>query len=85
MGKLLLELYHSVDPVSLDRQDDFARYLGEEGGLFQFGRKGRLSNPVLNRANWLEKLLIPLIKVWGQVKDKLVVFGQFEFGHVRDK
>ena len=37
LGKLLLELYHSVDLVSLDRQDDFARYLEEKGGLLQVG------------------------------------------------
>jgi predicted nucleotidyltransferase len=37
LGKLLLELYHSVDLVSLDRQDDFARYLEQEGELLQVG------------------------------------------------
>lgn len=37
LGKLLLELYHSVDLVSLDRQDDFARYLEKEGELLQVG------------------------------------------------
>jgi predicted nucleotidyltransferase len=37
LGKLLLELDHPVDLVSLDRQDAFARYLEEEGGLFQIG------------------------------------------------
>ncbi|MCI0696697.1 nucleotidyltransferase domain-containing protein [candidate division KSB1 bacterium] len=37
LGKLLLELNHSVDLVSLDRQDAFARYLEKEGGLFQIG------------------------------------------------
>ena len=37
LGKLLLELYHSVDLVSLDRQDDFARFLEKEGGLLQVG------------------------------------------------
>lgn len=37
LGKLLLELDHPVDLVSLDRQDAFARYLEKEGGLFQIG------------------------------------------------
>ncbi len=37
LGKLLLELKHSVDLVSLDRQDAFARYLEKEGGLLQVG------------------------------------------------
>ena len=35
LGKLLRELHHSVDLVSLDRQDDFARYLEQEGELRQ--------------------------------------------------
>jgi hypothetical protein len=30
-------LYHSVDLVSLHRQDDFARYLEQEGELLQVG------------------------------------------------
>lgn len=37
LGKLLLELHHSVDLVSLDKQDDFARYLEKEGELVQVG------------------------------------------------
>jgi predicted nucleotidyltransferase len=37
LGKLLLELDHPVDLVSLDRQDAFARYLEREGGLLQIG------------------------------------------------
>lgn len=37
LGKLLLELKHSVDLVSLDRQDAFALYLEKEGGLLQVG------------------------------------------------
>jgi len=37
LGKLLLELEHPVDLVDLDRQDAFARYLEEEGGLLQVG------------------------------------------------
>lgn len=37
LGKLLVELDHPVDLVSLDRQDAFARYLEEEGGLLQVG------------------------------------------------
>ena len=37
LGKLLLELDHPVDLVSLDRQDAFARYLEEEGELLQIG------------------------------------------------
>ena len=37
LGKLLLELDHPVDLVSLDRQDAFARYLEQEGGLLQIG------------------------------------------------
>ncbi len=35
LGKLLRELHHSVDLVSLDGQDDFARYLEQEGELCQ--------------------------------------------------
>ncbi len=35
LGKLVLELNHSVDLVNLDRQDAFARYLEKEGGLVQ--------------------------------------------------
>ncbi len=34
-GKLLLELRHSADLVSLDSDDPFARYLEEEGRLRQ--------------------------------------------------
>lgn len=37
LGRLLLELEHSVDLVSLDMQDAFARYLEEEGELLQIG------------------------------------------------
>jgi len=37
VGRLLLELNHPVDLVSLDSQDAFARYLEEEGGLLQVG------------------------------------------------
>jgi predicted nucleotidyltransferase len=37
LGKLMLELNHPVDLVSLDRDDGFARYLEKEGGLFQVG------------------------------------------------
>lgn len=37
LGRLLLELDYPVDLVNLDRQDAFARYLEEEGGLFQIG------------------------------------------------
>ena len=37
LGKLLLELDHPVDLVSLDRQDAFTRYLEKEGGLLQIG------------------------------------------------
>ena len=37
VGKLLLELEHSVDLINLDRQDPFARYLEAKGGLFQVG------------------------------------------------
>lgn len=36
-GKLFLELDHSVDLVSLDRNDDFVRYLEKEGCLQQIG------------------------------------------------
>ena len=35
LGKLLRELHHSVDLVSLDNQDDFAHYLEQEGELCQ--------------------------------------------------
>jgi predicted nucleotidyltransferase len=35
LGQLLFELDHSVDLVSLDGQDDFARYLEKEGELLQ--------------------------------------------------
>jgi predicted nucleotidyltransferase len=35
LGRLLLELEHSVDLVSLDRDDPFARYLEEEGELLR--------------------------------------------------
>jgi predicted nucleotidyltransferase len=37
LGKLLLELVHPVDLLSLDRQDAFARYLEREAGLLQIG------------------------------------------------
>ncbi len=37
LGRLLLELDHSVDLVSLDRPDPFARYLETQGGLLQVG------------------------------------------------
>jgi predicted nucleotidyltransferase len=37
LGKLMLELNHPVDLISLDRPDPFARYLEKEGGLFQIG------------------------------------------------
>ena len=37
LGKLLFELDHSVDLVSLDRPDPFARYLETKGGLLQIG------------------------------------------------
>ena len=37
LGKLLLELDHSVDLVNLDGQDAFAQYLLEEGELFEIG------------------------------------------------
>jgi predicted nucleotidyltransferase len=37
LGRLLLELDHSVDLVNLDRQDAFARYLEREGELLQIG------------------------------------------------
>jgi predicted nucleotidyltransferase len=37
LGQLLLELDHPVDLVSIDKQDAFARYLEEEGELFQIG------------------------------------------------
>lgn len=32
-GKLMLELMHPVDLINLDRQDDFSRFLEEEGEL----------------------------------------------------
>ena len=35
LGRLLLELDHVTDLVSLDRQDPFAQYLEREGGLLQ--------------------------------------------------
>ena len=35
LGKLLLEMDHPVDLVSLDSQDAFARYLEEKGDLLQ--------------------------------------------------
>lgn len=37
LGKLLLELDHSVDLVNLDSQDAFAQYLQEEGELVEIG------------------------------------------------
>ncbi len=37
LGNLLLELDYPVDLVNLDRQDAFARYLEEQGELFQVG------------------------------------------------
>ena len=37
LGKLLLELDHSVDLINLDKPDPFARYLEEKGGLLQVG------------------------------------------------
>ncbi len=37
LGRLLLELSYPVDLVNLDRQDAFARYLEEQGGLLQIG------------------------------------------------
>lgn len=37
LGKLLLELDHSVDLVNLDTRDAFASYLEEEGELLQIG------------------------------------------------
>ncbi|MBM4464859.1 MAG: nucleotidyltransferase domain-containing protein [Chloroflexi bacterium] len=37
LGRLLLELDHPVDLVSLDRQDAFTRYLEEEGELLRIG------------------------------------------------
>jgi predicted nucleotidyltransferase len=37
LGRLLLELDHPVDLVSLDRQDAFTCYLEEEGELLQIG------------------------------------------------
>jgi predicted nucleotidyltransferase len=37
LGRLLLELDHPVDLVSLDSQDPFARHLEEEGDLLQIG------------------------------------------------
>jgi len=37
LGRLLIELDHSVDLISLDRQDAFTRYLEEEGELLQIG------------------------------------------------
>jgi predicted nucleotidyltransferase len=37
LGKLMLELDHQVDLVSLDYQDGFARHLEEEGELYRIG------------------------------------------------
>ncbi len=37
LGRLLLELNHPVDLISLDRQDAFTRYLEEEEELLQIG------------------------------------------------
>ena len=37
LGRLLLELEHSVDLVRLDSQDAFARYLEQEEELLQIG------------------------------------------------
>lgn len=33
LGKLLLELNHSVDLINLDRKSDFARFIEQEGVL----------------------------------------------------
>lgn len=33
LGKLLLELNHSVDLINLDRKNDFAQYIEKEGVL----------------------------------------------------
>ena len=38
LGRLLLELDHPVDLVSLDSQDPFARHLEEEGDLVRIDR-----------------------------------------------
>lgn len=35
LGQLLLELDHPIDLINLDKQDAFARYLEQEGELFQ--------------------------------------------------
>ncbi len=37
LGKLLLELDHSVDLVNLDKPDPFARFLETKGELLQIG------------------------------------------------
>jgi len=37
LGKLLLELDHSVDLVNLDSEDAFSLYLKEKGELLQVG------------------------------------------------
>ena len=37
LGQLLLKLDRSVDLVSMDKQDAFARYLEKEGELLQIG------------------------------------------------
>ncbi|MBI3362166.1 MAG: nucleotidyltransferase domain-containing protein [Chloroflexi bacterium] len=37
LGKLLLELEHPVDLVSLDMRDSFGRYLEKQGELFRIG------------------------------------------------
>ena len=39
LGKLLVELDHSVDLVNLDSQDPFAQYLQQKGEMLQVGRK----------------------------------------------
>jgi predicted nucleotidyltransferase len=46
LGKLLLELDHPVDLVSLDRRDDFANFLEREGGLLQIGWKSHFASSV---------------------------------------
>lgn len=33
LGKLIMELDHSVDLINLDRDDNFSRYLEKEGNL----------------------------------------------------
>ncbi len=37
LGRLLLELEHSVDLVNLDKQEALAHYLEQEGDLIQVG------------------------------------------------